>query len=122
MKQIIINLKDILMHSDSYLFELFVGALHLFILPLAILEVGHLWHIQLMGVLVGAFQLYAVGMKDIYCRYKACQFAFILATITVIHYVVIGMMHGSHLGWSLIAVMAFINLIRTFKEKVYRGK
>jgi hypothetical protein len=120
-KQVIANLRDILMHSDSYLFELFVGALHLFILPLAILEVGHLWHIQLMGVLVGAFQLYAVGMKDIYCRYKACQFAFILAAITVVHYAVIGMMHGSHLGWALVAVMSLINLIRTFKEKIYRG-
>ena len=63
------NLKDILFYSDSYLFELFVGALHMFILPLAILDIGILLDVQILGILIGGFQLYAVGMKDMKCRY-----------------------------------------------------
>jgi small-conductance mechanosensitive channel len=115
------NLRDILLYSDSYLFELFVGALHFFILPLAILEIGWLLDVQILGVLIGGFQLYSVGMKDMRCRYYACLFAFILAMITVVHYALVGMMAGSQLGWALVTLMAFINLYRTFNEKLHRG-
>ena len=115
------NLRDILLYSDSYLFELFVGALHFFILPLAILEIGWLLDVQILGVLVGGFQLYSVGMKDMRCRYYACLFAFILAMITVVHYALVGMLSGSQLGWALVTLMAFINLYRTFNEKLHRG-
>lgn len=122
MRIVIRNLRDILLYSDSYLFELFVGALHLFILPLAILEIGWLYHIQLFGLGIGAFQLYAVGMKDLKCRVYACQGAFLLALLSVVHYIEHGMMKGSHLGWALVLVMAGLNLFRTFKEKLIRGK
>jgi len=115
------NLRDILLYSDSYLFELFVGALHFFILPLAILEIGWLLDVQILGVLIGGFQLYSVGMKDMKCRYYACLSAFILAMITVVHYALVGMMAGSQLGWALVTLMAFINLYRTFNEKLHRG-
>ena len=115
------NLRDILLYSDSYLFELFVGALHFFILPLAILEIGWLLDVQILGVLIGGFQLYSVGIKDMKCRYYACLFAFILAMITVVHYALVGMLAGSQLGWALVTLMAFINLYRTFNEKLHRG-
>jgi len=115
------NLRDILLYSDSYLFELFVGSLHFFILPLAILEIGWLLDVQILGVLIGGFQLYSVGMKDMKCRYYACLAAFILAMITVVHYALVGMMAGSQLGWALVTLMAFINLYRTFNEKLHRG-
>ena len=121
MRLVIRNLRDILLYSDSYLFELFVGLLHAFILPLAILEIGWLWHIQLGGLLVGLFQLYAVGMKDLRCRVWACQGALLIAGLSVVHYALVGMMHGSHLGWLLVLFMAWINLYRTFKEKLHRG-
>lgn len=121
MKRVIKNLRDILLYSDSYLFELFVGALHFFILPLAILEIGWLLDVQILGVLIGGFQLYSVGMKDMRCRYYACLAAFILAMITVVHYALVGMMAGSQLGWALVTLMAFINLYRTFNEKLSRG-
>lgn len=122
MKQVIANLRDILLYSDSYLFELFVGALHAFILPFAILEIGYLWHVQLFGLCVGLFQLYAVGMKILKYRVYACQFAALLALMTVVHYIEVGMMSGSHLGWALVMAMAILNLYRTFKEKLIRGK
>ena len=115
------NLRDILFYSDSYLFELFVGALHMFVLPFAILEIGVLLDVQILGFLIGGFQLYAVGMKDMRCRYYACLGAFILAMITVVHYFLVGMLSGSQLGWALVSVMAFINLVRTFQEKLHRG-
>lgn len=115
------NLRDILFYSDSYLFELFVGALHMFVLPFAILEIGVLLDVQILGFLIGGFQLYAVGMKDMKCRYYACLGAFILAMITVVHYFLVGMLSGSQLGWALVSVMAFINLVRTFQEKLHRG-
>ena len=115
------NLKEILFYSDSYLFELFVGSLHLFILPFAILEIGILLDVQILGVLIGGFQLYSVGMKHMTCRYYACLAAFILAMITVVHYALVGMLAGSQLGWALVTVMAFINLVRTFQEKLHRG-
>ena len=121
MKQVIKNLRDILLYSDSYLFELFVGALHFFILPLAILEIGWLLDVQILGIVVGGFQLYSVGVKDMVFRYYACLFAFIVAMITVVHYAVVGMLAGSQLGWALVAFMAFINLYRTFNEKLHRG-
>lgn len=121
MGQVIRNLKDILLYSDSYLFELFVGLLHAFILPLAILEIGWLYHIQIGGLAIGLFQLYAVGRKDLKCRVWACQGAFLLALMSVIHYIEEGMLHGSHLGWGLVLVMALLNLVRTFKEKLIRG-
>jgi len=115
------NLKDILFYSDSYLFELFVGSLHMFILPFAILEIGVLLDVQILGVLIGGFQLYSVGMKDMTCRYYACLAAFILAMITVVHYALVGMLAGSQLGWALVTAMAAINLVRTFQEKLSRG-
>jgi len=115
------NLKDILFYSDSYLFELFVGSLHMFILPFAILEIGVLLDVQILGVLIGGFQLYSVGMKDMTCRYYACLAAFILAMITVVHYALVGMLAGSQLGWALVTAMAAINLVRTFQEKLHRG-
>lgn len=115
------NLKDILFYSDSYLFELFVGSLHMFILPFAILEIGVLLDVQVLGVLIGGFQLYSVGMKDMTCRYYACLAAFILAMITVVHYALVGMLAGSQLGWALVTAMAAINLVRTFQEKLHRG-
>jgi hypothetical protein len=115
------NLKDILFYSDSYLFELFVGSLHMFILPFAILEIGLLLDVQILGVLIGGFQLYSVGMKDMTCRYYACLAAFILAMITVVHYALVGMLAGSQLGWALVTAMAAINLVRTFQEKLHRG-
>jgi len=121
MKQVVKNLRDILLYSDSYLFELFVGALHFFILLLAILEIGWLLDVQILGVLIGGFQLYAVGMKSIKFRYYACFLAFMLAIITVIHYALVGMLAGSQLGWALVSIMAFINLYRTFNEKLHRG-
>ena len=121
MKQVVKNLRDILLYSDSYLFELFVGSLHFFILPFAILEIGMLLDVQILGFLIGGFQLYAVGMKDMKCRYYACLLAFILALITVVHYFLVGMLSGSQLGWALVAFMAFINLYRTFNEKLHRG-
>ena len=121
MKQVISNLRDILLYSDSYLFELFVGALHFLILPIAIREVGWLWHIQFMGVLVGGLQLYSVGLKALKMRVVACQFAAILAVLTCVHYASIGMLKGSHLGWCLVSVMALLNLYRTFKESLHRG-
>lgn len=122
MKTALKNLREILLFSDSYLFELFVGALHLLILPLAILEIGWLFHVQAAGVLVGGFQLYAVGMKDLKCRVWACQAAALLALLSVIHYLEAGMLNGSQLGWFLVLIMAVLNLYRTFKEKLYRGK
>ena len=115
------NLKDILFYSDSYLFELFVGSLHMFILPFAILEIGVLLDVQVLGVLIGGFQLYSVGMKDMTCRYYACLAAFILAMITVVHYALVGMLAGSQLGWALVTAMAAINVVRTFQEKLHRG-
>lgn len=122
MKQVITNLRDILFYSDSYLFELFIGALHLFVLPLAILEIGWLWHVQLSGVVIGGFQLYAVGTKDLRCRVMACKGAAGLALLTAVHYFEVGMLNGSQLAWALIFVMAVLNLYRTFKEKLIRGK
>lgn len=121
MKTVIKNLRDILFYSDSYLFELFVGALHFMILPFAILEIGWLYDVQVLGFLIGGFQLYSVGTKTIKYRVTACLLAFILASITVIHYALVGMMAGSQLGWALVAFMAFINLYRTFNEKLHRG-
>lgn len=120
MRQVLYNLRDIVLYSDSYLFELFVGVLHFAVLPLAILEVGWLPHVQVLGLLVGGFQLYAVGMKDLKCRVWACQGAFLLALLSVIHYAEAGMLSGSQLGWFLILIMAFVNLYRTFKEKLHR--
>lgn len=120
MREVLKNLKEILLYSDSYLFELFVGALHLFILPIAILEIGWLYDIQIMGIAVGGFQLYSVGKKNLKYRVWACQFAAILAILTCVHYGVLGMLIGSRLGWCLVSVMALLNLYRTFKEKLYR--
>lgn len=122
MKEVISNLRDILFYSDSYLFEFFVGALHFLVLPLAILEIGWLWHVQLSGLLIGGFQLYAVGTKNLRCRVIACKGAAGLALLTAVHYLEVGMLNGSQLGWALILVMAILNLYRTFKEKLIRGK
>ena len=121
MKQVVKNLRDILLYSDSYLFELFVGALHFLILPFAILEIGWLLDVQILGFLIGGFQLYSVGTKAIKFRVTACLLAFIFATINVLHFAVVGMLSGSQLGWGLVAFMAFINLYRTFNEKLHRG-
>ena len=122
MKQVVVNLKEILFYSDSYLFELFVGALHMFILPFAILEIGILPHVQIGAFLIGGYQLYAVGTKSLKCRVMACKGAFLVSLMSVVHYYEASMLNGSQLGWALVMLMALLNLYRTFKEKLIRGK
>ena len=121
MKQIISNLKELFLWSDSEPNEILIGLLHAFILPFAILEIGSLWFIQVLAVSAGLFQLYAVGSKDIWCRRLACIIAMVISSATVVNYITAGMMKGSQLGWFLILVFTLWNLIRVSKEYHYKN-
>ncbi len=121
MKQILKNLKELFLWSDSEPNEILIGALHAFVLPFAILEIGNIWYLQLAGILGGLFQLYSVGTKDIYCRRIACIVAMTISFATVVDYITAGMMKGSQLGWFLILVFTLWNLIRVSKEYHYKN-
>ena len=121
MKQVIKNLRELFLWSDSEPNEILIGMLHAFILPLAILEIGNLWFMQVVSIVAGLFQLYAVGTKDIWCRRLACIIAMVVSCLTVVDYITAGMMKGSQLGWFLILVFSLWNLIRVSREYHYKN-
>tara|TARA_R110000796_G_scaffold24946_4_gene70865 strand:+ start:556 stop:927 length:372 start_codon:yes stop_codon:yes gene_type:complete len=120
MKKIFSNLKELFLWSDSEPNEILIGLLHAFILPIAILEIGSLWFMQVIAISSGLFQLYAVGTKDIWCRRLACFISVVVSFTTVVDYITTGAMKGSQLGWILIFIFAVWNLTRVSKE--YRHK
>jgi hypothetical protein len=121
MKDVLKNLKELFLWSDSEPNEILIGILHAFILPFAILEIGHMWFIQVVAVLAGLFQLYSVGTKDIWCRRLACTIAMVVSSATVVNYIMAGMMKGSQLGWFLILIFTLWNLIRVTREYHYKN-
>ena len=121
MKEVLKNLRELFLWSDSEPNEILIGILHAFILPFAILEIGTLWFIQVVAIAAGLFQLYSVGTKDIWCRRLACTIAMVVSSATVVNYITAGMMKGSQLGWFLILVFTLWNLIRVSREYHYKN-
>ena len=124
MKTVLDNIKNIITYSDSEFLELLIGILHFAVLPIA------LWVEIPMSVLVkqeitlsvigGFFQLYAVGTRDLTCRYIACYVSVVVSVLTVINYFSEDMLRGSCLGWVLIFIASVINLYRVGKQWTHK--
>jgi hypothetical protein len=114
--------KEIFLYSDSEPNEVLIGILHAFILPFAMLEMGHpILLFQISASFVGFFQLYAVLYNGkLKIRKIAVQLACIVAITTVINYCMAGIMQGSHFGWLLILIFTIWNLVRVTKEELTR--
>lgn len=120
-KRVLKNLKDIITYSDSEFLELLIAFLHFILLPAAILiEVGLRIEVQALAVLGGLFQLYAVGTKDLTCRYIACYTAVVISALTVLTYIGAGMLNGSRYGWVMISIASVINLYRVAKQWTHK--
>jgi hypothetical protein len=111
--------KEIFLYSDSEPNEVLIGLLHAFILPFAMLEIGHpILLFQIGASMVGFFQLYAVLYDgSLKVRKYAVQAACLVAIATVMNYCLSGLMQGSHFGWILILIFTIWNLIRITREQ-----
>jgi len=114
--------KEIFLYSDSEPNEVLIGLLHAFILPFAMLEMGHpILVFQIGASFVGFFQLYAVLYNGkLKMRKIAVQLACLVAIATVINYCMAGIMQGSHFGGLLILIFTVWNLVRVTREELTR--
>lgn len=121
MSRVIANIKDILTYSDSEFLELLIAFLHFLLLPLAIyVELGMQPIVQALAVVGGLFQLYAVGIRNLTCRYISCYVAVLVSLFTVETYYTEGLLEGSRYGWLMISVAAIINLFRVGKQWTHK--
>lgn len=122
MNAVLKNLKTILTYADSEFLELLIAILHTFLLPIAVIsEMGFKWHIIIIAILGGSFQLYSVGIRNLKCRYYSCAIATVVSLWTALEYAVNGLLieAPSRYGWLIIAVAAIVNQLRITKQ--YRG-
>lgn len=122
MRTILKNLKTIATYADSEFLELLIAILHTVILPVAVItEMGFKWHIIVIAVLGGSFQLYSVGIRDLRCRYYSCAIATVVSLWTALEYGLNGLFTEapSRYGWLIIAFAAVVNQLRITKQ--YRG-
>ena len=110
---------DIFKYSDSEPNEVFTAVLHTFILPMA------LWTEMLSSpalivgsILCGVFQGWAVLWDGtLKMRGHAVKIASFIAIATVLNYWIENMLSGSNVGWLLVMVFAFWNIIRIENQK-----
>lgn len=122
MNTVLKNLKTIITYADSEFLELLIAVLHTFLLPVAVIsEMGFKWHIIIIAILGGSFQLYSVGVRNLKCRYYSCAIATVVSLWTALEYTLHGLMieAPSRYGWLIIAFAAVVNQIRITKQ--YRG-
>ena len=122
MNTVLKNLKTIITYADSEFLELLIAVLHTFLLPVAVIsEMGFKWHIIIIAILGGSFQLYSVGIRNLKCRYYSCAIATVVSLWTALEYTLNGLMieAPSRYGWLIIAFAAVVNQIRIAKQ--YRG-
>ena len=120
-KRAVKNIKDILTYSDSEFLELLIAFLHFILLPLAVLvEIGVRPEIQVLAVLGGLFQLYAVGIRNLTCRYISCYVAVLVSLLTVETYYSEGLLEGSRYGWLMIAIATIVNLFRVGRQWTHK--
>lgn len=120
-KRAVKNIKDILTYSDSEFLELLIAFLHFILLPLAVLvEIGVRPEIQILAVLGGLFQLYAVGIRNLTCRYISCYVAVLVSLLTVETYYSEGLLEGSRYGWLMIAIATIVNLFRVGRQWTHK--
>lgn len=119
MKHILENLKTVLTYADSEFLELLIATLHTFLLPIAVIaEMGFKYHIVLLAIIGGSFQLYSVGVRDLRLRYYSCAIATIVSLYTALEYALLGLLSQapSRYGWVIIAVAAVVNQIRITRQ------
>lgn len=119
MNAVLKNLKTILTYADSEFLELLIAILHTFLLPIAVIsEMGFKYHIVLLAILGGSFQLYSVGVRDLRLRYYSCAIATIVSLYTALEYALLGLLSQapSRYGWVIIAVAAVVNQIRITRQ------
>lgn len=119
MPRVLKNLKSILSYADSEFLELLIATLHTFLLPIAVIsEMGFKYHIVLLAVLGGSFQLYSVGVRSLQLRYYSCSIATVVSLYTALEYAMLGLLSEapSRFGWVIIAIAAVINQIRITKQ------
>ncbi len=122
MNAVLKNLKTILTYADSEFLELLIAILHTFLLPVAVIsEMGFKWHIIIIAILGGSFQLYSVGIRNLKCRYYSCAIATVVSLWTALEYGLNGLFieAPSRYGWLIIALAAIVNQLRITKQ--YRG-
>lgn len=76
--------------------------------------------VQALAVAGGLFQLYAVGIRNLTCRYISCYVAVLVSLFTVETYYTEGLLEGSRYGWLMISVAAIINLFRVGKQWTHK--
>ena len=122
LKQIAKKIKTIYLFSDSEPNELLISFVHMLALPAAICVDMNNPYIPLVigGILVGAYQFYAVVCGCLSKRLRAAKLAFLVAIVTVMNLSMMGLLNGSRFGWLIIMLFAGWNLVRVQQEKHYR--
>ena len=115
------RLLNIWEHSDSQPTEITLGICNFILTPLAtIIELGLMPVFNVLLVLVGLFQLFAVANGCINYRVRAAFLSFTLFIITLSLYIICcGLKDASHYGWVVLVISSFGSLRRLKKEQLH---
>lgn len=115
------KIKELFWYSDSEPNEVLIAVTHLFVLPAALCVdfENPAWPLLFGAMFTGVFQLYAVLWNGtLKMRLAAVQLASVVAIMTVLNLLSMGMFYGSNTGWAIIMFFAIWNTVRVFKEKI----
>jgi hypothetical protein len=122
-KRCLNNLKDIFLYADSQPTEIMLGMLNfILLLPATIIELGWIPFYQILGMLIGFFQLFAVARKDIKLRRTASFLSFIVFSMTVVLYAECGyfLKSASHWGWVVLWLSSLSSVKRVTTEYYHK--
>lgn len=118
------KLKELFWYSDSEPNEVLIAFCHMIALPATMIVEFHTPNklLCLGAILAGLFQMWAVLWNGtLKMRLIAVQVASLIAVMTIINLIQMGILGGANVGWVIIGLFAFWNTIRVFKEKLDKG-
>lgn len=116
--------KELFWYSDSEPNEVLIAFCHMIALPATMIVEFHTPNriLCLGAILAGVFQMWAVLWNGtLKMRLLAVQVASLIAVMTIINLIQMGILGGANVGWVIIGLFAFWNTIRVFKEKLDKG-
>jgi hypothetical protein len=118
------KLMDLFWYSDSEPNEVLIAFCHIIALPATMIVEFHTPTplLCLGAIFAGSFQMWAVLWNGtLKMRLIAVQVASLIAVVTVINLISMGLLNGSRVGWFIICIFAIWNTVRVFKEKLEKG-
>lgn len=124
MKNLLTNLKNTWLYSDSQPTEITLAIALIIMAPFAVsIETHCNWYLNVFFVLAGLFQLRCVAVRDIHCRIRGAFITSSAYTICLLLYLsTIGLPTPSHWGWVLLTYASFSTLSRLKTEELRQNR